>query len=71
MNSVAVVTRATQMRPSGESIATKHYRLGFGLYMAKMSPEACQNEYQLRGWHAANNAEAESVNPGYADKQGW
>ena len=53
------------------SIAQKHYRIGFELYIARQPLEACQSAAMRRGWLAALDADAECATPGYAQKVGW
>jgi Zn ribbon nucleic-acid-binding protein len=53
------------------SIAQKHFRIGYQLYIARQPISACQTANQVAGWLAANRAEAECATAGYADRMGF
>jgi hypothetical protein len=50
------------------SIAQKHFKVGYALFVGGHSLRTCQNEWQKAGWWAALDAEAAAETSAYLVK---
>jgi hypothetical protein len=53
------------------SIAQKHFKVGYALFVGGHPLSTCQNAMQINGWWAALDACAECATVGYAESRGW